>query len=191
MTQIGIKDYWELKNKVNKNAWLILGKGPSLDKYDPAIHKQYNILALNHVGKLVDADICLIHDKEVLDVSIAKRSKYVLMPYHPHVNFRPYPDVYVPFWKNVYYFNLSTWKGEVNSSSPVVRAKYFSAESAFHVLALFGVKVIYSLGLDGGTKYSNYFKDLKPLTNGQKSFDKQFGEINKTIAKFKIEYKAI
>lgn len=185
-----IKDYWSLKNEIDKNLpWLILGKGPSLNQYDPNIHNySYNILALNHVGRYVNADICIYHDNEVEHISIANRCKYILKPYHPHIKFKPYSLANTPLWNNIYYFNLSTWKGKRKSDSPVIKARYNVAESAFHILALFGIKEIRTLGVDGGKEYSKIFSYLKPLTNGQPNFDKQFVEINKICKKFGINY---
>lgn len=190
--QTGTKDWWKLRDSIDKiKPWLILGKGPTLKYFFPSMKDTYNIFSLNHVAKLVDSDICLIHDLDVLDIMVSYRSQYVFVPYHPHINFRPTKEPYAPAFGNVYLFNLSTWKGVPESSSPIVRAKYFSAESAFHILALLGIKEIYSLGVDGGTQYANCFSDMTPLTNGQKSFDKQFAEIAKICKKFKVNYKKL
>ena len=48
------------------------------------------------------------------------RANYVLLPYHPHFRFKPLKDVFAPAFKNVYQFNLSTWKGKEH---PIVTGK--------------------------------------------------------------------
>jgi len=54
---------------------------------------------------------------------------------------------------------------------------FFSGEAAFGVLAAMGVKEVWSLGIDGGKAYGEAFAHLRPLTNGQPSFDQHISAI--------------
>jgi hypothetical protein len=88
------------------------------------------------------------------------------------------------------WYNLSTSNRQVGSS-PLIEAKFFSAESAVNILAECGAKTIRSLGIDGGNMYASSFDDLKTktlLANTQTSFDKQFRQIAKTIRTKNIFY---
>ena len=69
-------------------------------------------------------------------------------------------------------YNLSSSK-EFNKSSKVYATAINSADTLFNMLVSNGVKVMYSLGVDGGTTYSEHFCDLVPLRNMRDSFDEQ------------------
>jgi hypothetical protein len=46
-----------------------------------------------------------------------------------------------------------------------------------------GIKLIHSLGVDGGTGYSAWFDATDKLANGRTTFDDQFPEIQRLLAK--------
>jgi hypothetical protein len=69
-------------------------------------------------------------------------------------------------------------------------ARYFSSEAALGILGRMGVRKIYTLGIDGGTKYSKSFEDLSSstlLTSGQPSFDLQFEQLERIARQFNFE----
>ncbi|NIQ16862.1 MAG: hypothetical protein GTO02_21510 [Candidatus Dadabacteria bacterium] len=175
--------------------WLILGKGPTFDSYKMYSEDTFNVLALNHVGYLIpSSQITLFVDFDVY-LRDQIKSRFVLGPQHPHICFKASIQVLHELVKNppsnLFQYRLSTWKcyrEKLNPHpSPLIKAKYFCAEAAFQILGHFGIKQIFSLGVDGGTKYSKVFKQ-KPLTNGQSNFDKQFEEIENTCKRFNIEW---
>jgi len=172
---------------------LIIGKGPSFDKHIDILLDKYIVIALNHVGSKINSDITSIIDIEVMiDVGdmIEKKSKYLLTPYVPHKNFNAseknilqYAEE-IPSLKKMYnegriiWYNLNTTKTEKNGSA-VYLGGVNSGDTLFALLACNNIKCVYSLGIDGGDKYSNNFSDLRPLTNGRSSFDDQSELIRK------------
>jgi hypothetical protein len=126
------------------------------------------------------------------------------MPWVPHTNGWA-GELELPEWTNRYpvlrqleeenrllWYDLSTVTTDrKHGSYPVVRASYFSAEAAIHLLAMCGIKKIRSLGVDGGTAYSGDFEDLNETTRligGQSSYDLQFAGFERTVSEFGIDY---
>jgi hypothetical protein len=88
------------------------------------------------------------------------------------------------------WYNLGT-AAQRNGESPVIPVRFFSAEAALNLLAEVGVLCVRSLGIDGGASYSQDFADLRDktlLANTHTSFDRQFGEIARTILRTGIDY---
>lgn len=200
-----MKNFLELKKKIPNKPWLIVGKGPSFIKiYDDIIPAKYNIFGLNHVAKLIPTFLTSVIDIEVLDNDIISKSQNIIMPWHPHTCFSPssrclhalakYDNALLRFLDEegkLYWYNLSTWKAEPNAPVfPIIMTKFFSAEAAFQILGNLGVKEVFSVGLDGGKLYAQDFYDLKlkPLTNTQPDFDRQFTQIDKTLKKFGLNH---
>ena len=183
--------------------WIILGKGPSFNRILDINTNQYYTFCLNHTMSIVDGDIGHIIDLEVLDEIEDVGCFSLIVPYHPHINSKPTKrnlrdwikekpilQYYEKFGK-LFTYNLSTWKLAHLKDYPIVLTRYFSAETAFRILIAGGAKVIYSLGIDGGTEYSSQFKNLKPLRNGRRSFDDQFKEINSIVRESGVTYHAL
>lgn len=198
-------DWFENRYPNKDNAWLILGKGPSFSKLSEYNSEKYHKLSLNHAVREIKVEIAHIIDLDVLehlgDV-LLKNAEMLVMPWHPHVHNKPSRSNLEQLVANnkilqqladegrLLWYNLSTSKTH-NSIAPVVNVKYFSAEAAVNLLAMAGVRHIRSLGIDGGSSYSNNFRDLKEktlLSNGRTSFNEQFKEIAKTIFKMNIDY---
>jgi hypothetical protein len=69
-----------------------------------------------------------------------------------------------------------------NPDYPVIRVRYFSAVAAINLLVAAGhTEEIYTLGVDGGTRYNPVFDTKDRLSNGRSSFDIQFDEFEKTV----------
>jgi len=185
--------------------WLILGKGPSFAKRKEQDLSSYHTMSLNHVVREQAVTVAHMIDYDVVDAcgeTILTNANYLVLPWMPHVNNRP-------GWRNLeelaqinpflcqmeregrlLWYNHSRARRR-HGDSPVVRVKFFSAVGALNLLAQAGARTIRSLGIDGGTAYSQDFSDLKDktlLANGRQSFDRQFEEIARTIAVTGIDY---
>lgn len=201
-----MKDIIELSGlfDVNEKPWLMIGKGPSFKKISNVEPDEYFVCTLNHTIREVKADIAHIIDIEVItdcDEEIYKNARYLVVPYHPHVKCsrsnKTINDFVneIPILKKIeeegrlVWYNLSSSKQ--HGDSPIIEAKFFSAEAALNILAACGVQTVRSLGIDGGSQYSQAFNDLNDktlLANGHESFDRQFEGIAKTILETGIFY---
>lgn len=196
---------WSRRLDLNSKPWLMLGKGPTFDKVHQVDFDQYFVCTLNHVIREVPADLAHIIDLDVVQDcadAIYRNAKTLVMPFYPHVNYGPSAKSIkayigeIPVLRKLasegrlVWYNLATSKKK-EGDSPTVAVKFFSAEAALNLLATVGVKVVRSLGIDGGTNYSNNFTDLSETTrlaNGHESFDKQFTGIARTIRTTGIFY---
>lgn len=183
--------------------WLIVGKGPSYSRIKYVKLAEVYIFGLNHVANVLDCDFAHAIDIDAVGEGFL-RAKYTIMPWHPHIGNLPSKETLLELVetneileqinkeKRLFTYNCSTYKkSRVIPDSPKVKTRFFSAEAAFRLLAMAGVKFIFSAGIDGGSEYADEFKHLKPLTNGRKRFDKQFAEIENTIAQFGIQHKVL
>jgi hypothetical protein len=192
------------ENKQNR-PWLILGKGPSFSKrFDYDLNK-FSTLSLNHAVRETKVDVAHIIDLDVIDSckeAIRENAKVLVMPWVPHVNNSPGQlnlgqlvdqNSFLKELQNekrLLWYNLSSAQ-QPNGHTPVVRCTWFSSEAALNLLAMNGVKVVRSLGVDGGAAYSRDFDDLKDktlLSNGHKTFDLQFREIATIIRRTGVDY---
>ena len=196
---------WARSFRINEKPWLILGKGPSYKHVRTVNLSDFYICSLNHVVREQRVDLAHIIDIDVVAdcaQAIDRNAAYLALPFYPHVNHRPTAKSIIDFVNEIpflaklkkegrlVWYNLSTSNRQVGSS-PMIVAKFFSAESAINILAECGAKTIRSLGVDGGNSYASRFDDLKAktlLANTQTSFDGQFRQIARTIRTKKIFY---
>lgn len=179
--------------------WLIVGKGPSADRVDKVNLTKYNVITLNHACTLVRPLIAHFVDIEALKVCleglmIDSRMRpdlplYVCAPWYPHFNFRAsmstlatWLESYTPLpeTKTLSYNSTTAGRMLKNANLSTIRLRYFSAVAAFNILARVGERVIYTIGVDGGSGYSKHFDVVDRLANGRKSFDVQTAEIMRT-----------
>ena len=181
-----------------EEPWLILGKGPSFalrERYDLS---GYHLLSLNHVVR--EQAVLLAHaiDLNVVEACgevLESNAGFLVMPWYPHVENRPGSRSLdelrstLPMLRRLadagrlLWYDLRTSPAR-HGPGPVVQATYFSAEAALSLLALAGARRVRTLGVDGGTEYSNQFEDLSTktlLANGRTSFDVQFEGFARTI----------
>lgn len=164
--------------------WLVLGKGPSINRYASIDATRYNVMALNHTVTLGPCDIAHAIDLEVVHEcgeDIKRNARFLFMPERPHIGMTQGPPIEEIMATNRVLAamenegRLVTYKKFVGSAriSPpnVVPVMYFSGEAAFGILGALGVKDVFTLGIDGGASYGETFSHLKPLENGRKSFD--------------------
>lgn len=183
-----------------KTPWLILGKGPSFRKFRADHAEAYKIVALNHVVREVKCDAALMMDVDVLEAcaqKVVENAKVLIMPWRPHIDFRPSDKTLLDLVEEhpvlrtlaeqdrLVVFNAQTGSGfESLPGEPVTPIKFFSAEAALNILVANGARNIRTLGIDGGSTYSQNFSDLNKVTllaNGRESFDRQFQMFSKTI----------
>jgi hypothetical protein len=196
---------WFQTDVDNDRPWLILGKGPSFAKRAQFDLSEYYILSLNHAVRELAVTVAHIIDYDVIDQcgsALLDNAKYLVLPWIPHVDNRPGRRDLEEFAQlnpilgqmdregRLLWYNHSRTRHR-HGHSPVVRVKFFSAVAAVNLLAQAGVRTIRSLGVDGGTTYSDDFADLRKstlLANRRSSFDRQFEEIARTIAATGVDY---
>lgn len=197
---------WFAAEGLAQAPWLILGKGPSFSQFRtrPDV-ANYRLLSLNHVVR--EGPVAIAH---MIDIDVAfdcadaieANAGVLVMPWYPHVknlvgtktlaqwtaetpSLQRLDDAGRLLW-----YDLSTTK-QRHGPGPLVRAAAFSSEAALNLLATAGVKVVRSLGIDGGTSYDGRFADLKDTTrlnNGQPSYNVQFQGFARTIMSTRIDY---
>lgn len=206
-TETSIPDVttWASSFDIHQKQWLILGKGPSYRKVANINLNDFYTCSLNHVVREHPVDLAHIIDIDVVEHckdAIEKNARFLVLPYYPHVKHDPTNKSLDDFVEEIpilqslkrqgrlIWYNLSSAKRQVRTS-PVIVARFFSAEAAVNILATLGVKSIRSLGVDGGSTYASKYGDLQDktlLANGHSSFDRQFEQIAKTIRSKGIFY---
>ena len=195
---------WARAANLPDKPWLILGKGPSFGRHVEFDMAQFNTLGLNHVVREVRVDVAHAIDVDVVAAcaeELRRNCRWLLMPRHPHVEFRPSPRpledffVDVPVLRELDEEQRLVWYNLSNSppvgDAPVIGVRFFSAEAALNIVAALGATRVRSLGLDGGRGYSAAFKDLEGktmLANSQPSFDLQFTEFERIVEAHGIDY---
>jgi hypothetical protein len=201
------------KNKEYKNQkWLIIGKGPSFDLIKNINLSEYKTIGLNHIVKEQKVDLCHLIDFDVFEKcekEIYENAKCLVLPINPHFYNKPRNLTLVDlikqnktlkklnkegrlFWYNHLKKNrLLTIKNIKRVLYKDIDVKYFSAEAALSILAQNNIKDVYSVGIDGGSSYSNNFSTETLLANGRSSFDAQFEEMVKTIKNYHVVYSPI
>jgi hypothetical protein len=184
--------------------WLILGKGPSFARVREFDLAPYNLISLNHVVRELRVSVAHFADLEALEDcadSVVANCDWVLMPYRPHVKFRAAEQTLADLVLSVpvlgklerlnrlVWYNLST--SPPVSDSPIIQAGPFGSEVVVNILAELGVKVVRTLGIDGGRSYSSTFRDLAGrtlLASGATSYDLQFVGIQRTVEKHGLDF---
>jgi hypothetical protein len=195
---------WASAIDLHSKPWLILGKGPTFARHIDFDLAAFHTISLNHAVRALTVDVAHMIDVDVAaDCADALREncRWLLMPRHPHVRFDPTGRRLEDFFDEIpilreldeqgrlVWYNLSSARPVGNS--PVIRARFFSAEAAIGVLAAVGVKEVRSLGVDGGRGYSKAFAELEATTmlaNTRVSFDQQFVEIERIVRENGMEY---
>lgn len=200
-------------NTIGKDIarWLICGKGPSIKYYDD--HKEgYTSIAINQAVETSQFDFWHVIDIDIFenyDLSILNNFNYLVMPWIPHVAKNRY------FYKGINYYapgkkNLDdllssnkiirtlndqgrlyaySFLPDINNKIlPNIDRAVNSSGVIYNLLKNIKAKEIRTIGIDGGTKYANYFKkyENKKLTTSHQNYDDQFQDISKTIFKTDI-----
>jgi hypothetical protein len=189
--------------------WLIFGKGPSFARHVDHDLTGYYKISMNHAVREVAVDVAHFIDLDAAVASadgIRQNAQWLMLPLYPHMNFRPsdrpLPELVddEPILREfrdrgrlIWYYHLPDGSGLEKrypaDAAPIIRVNFFSVEAVVNVLAAAGSKVVRTLGVDGGSLYSNRFHDLKTcLANGQPSFDRQFIGVLRTAEEQKMDF---
>jgi hypothetical protein len=202
-----IGDAVERLGTYRSRPWLVLGKGPSLDLRDCFDLDRFHVLALNHACRVWPATCVHFMDLEAYldcradvlsaDGVVLPHVPDVVLPWVPHRNMGPghftLEELVRDGWGGLDHLAAAGRLWSYNSTRVPrqrhhpglrrVRVRYFSAVAAFNLLALAGCKEVYTLGIDGGTSYAAGMDPRHCLANGRDSFDCQFQEIQRTLAR--------
>lgn len=195
---------WAQTHPMPARPWLVLGKGPTFSHVHEVDLAPYNLLALNHVVREIRVHVAHFADLEAIEdcaEPVLTNADWVLMPYRPHIAFRVTERTLADLVATVpvlgelarrgrlVWYNLCT--GAPEGDSPVIQAVHFGSEAVVSILALLGVKVVRTLGVDGGRSYSATFQDLAErtlLASGAASYDLQFEGIRRTVEQHGMDF---
>lgn len=195
---------WGRSLVADERPWLVLGKGPSFACHEEFDVGRFRLFGLNHVVRELRVDVAHAIDVDVVEACAAQlidHCRWLLMPRFPHVKHRPTRHPLEHFVENIpvlrelegerrlVWYNLD-WAAPA-PGSPVIPVRHFSSEAALSILGLIGAKEVYSLGIDGGRRYSARFSTSTLLANRQPSFDVQFQELERITKEFGMEYRPL
>ncbi len=198
---------WVTTKPFDNRPWLMLGKGPSFGRRHEFDLSGYNLVSLNHAVREVKVEIAHVIDIDVIhdcEEVIAANCDFLVMPRFPHVQSLPGLASLDDYLRGsaalrrldeenrLVWYNISTARAV--GSSPVISARYFGSEAALGVLGEYGVRVVRSLGVDGGTHYATAFSSDATqtlLSNGQASFDMQFVELRRIAHKYGVDFRPL
>lgn len=187
-----------LLKEINKQP-LLIGKGPSFNFIDKILLNKYFTISLNHAVENVNCDAVSIIDIDVVrdcPEAIYNNSKNLIIPWHPHDknnDYKPSNKTIVDYCKEIevlsklsaegriYSYNASSSKVynlSDNKDLPDYGVYINNGDSIFSILALNNFKNVFSIGIDGGAKYSDTFSNYKPGGNGR-SFEESLALIEK------------
>lgn len=206
--QPGMQSFFEWLNgrpELRARPWLMLGKGPSFGRLSDFDVSGFEKLSLNHVVRELPVTVAHIIDVDVVSEcadALRSNAQKIVMPWQPHRNNWVASPTLLD-WINeipvlaelrgqgrLLWYNLSTGKAP-RPGSPIVSARYFSAEAALCLLGEAGVGKVWSLGVDGGSSYSATFNDIAErtkLSNGWQNFDRQFEEFPRIMMRTGVDY---
>jgi hypothetical protein len=190
--------HW-IKSYVSDKPWLVVGKGPSFERIKELNLDDYNVVALNHVMFQIPCLLGHAIDLDVHTEASGFKCKYLVCPWEPHISFKPGGKSLVDImmlgglkFEEVLYYNSSrTNKKTLKTMGPTVRVKLFGSVAVMNLLAMAGIKKIYTIGIDGGSTYSKHFNTEDLLANGRKSFDDQFSEFRFAERQYGVSIKPI
>lgn len=175
--------------------WLVLGKGPSLERLQDFDTTPYLAFGLNHVVRF--HRLCVSHAADIEVVmecadAIESNAECLAMPWIPNQNNRPGTRTLADWARSLPVLARLGQQGRLlwynrigctpRGDSPVVPVRYFSAEAAYALLGRAGVRTVRSLGVDGGSLYATSFGNApRVFGNGRRSFDAQSDQIASSI----------
>ncbi len=191
-----------LRDQPQGLPWLLLGKGPSFGRLSEVDTSAYRLLGLNHVCRETRVDVAHAIDLDVitdLGEALLQQAGVLVMPWHPHVEFKATERTLADF--ALEYPVLETLAAEgrlltytfgTGSSqfpgAPTIPGGFFSGDVVVQLLGLCGIRRIRTLGIDGGHAYAGAFSDVRPLQNGQESFDVQTTQIAHVVKALGLDY---
>lgn len=193
--------------------WLVVGKGPSFSELKgvqwsgPAIFLNHAMVEGPKTGAFDDPNLCFGHavDLEAMLESVDDAMDTCfgfILPWIPNMAMkrgrkslmdivRDYDVLWFLNEQDRLFFYNRTGSCNFHPLGVNVDVSAFSAEGAVGLLCKSEVVAAAHVGLDGGTKYAEEFAHLRPLMNGQSSFDPQFGHIQKAVDKFGMSFREL
>lgn len=201
-----MKNLNNLFKEINKPI-LLIGKGPSFELNTKILINKYFSIALNHAVEYVKCDALSIIDVDVIrDIpdQIYKNAKNLIIPWRPHDKnnaHQPGSKTIADYCEQIevlakmrdegrlYVYNASSaavFGLENNNNFPTYNVYINNGDSIFAMLSNNSIREVYSIGIDGGTTYSDTFSKYTPGSNGR-TFDESLAVIvdveNKTNTK--------
>ncbi len=211
---MGVASVTDFVKALGTDRWLVLGKGPTAAPFlaDPALAAGYRVLTLNHACLKVTPALAHFVDWDAFAACgdhLANAELPTCLPWFPHERNTATnrsllkraklfgengPAGIALAWlsakEKLFAYNSTTAPRQSvpHHALPHVRLRYFSAVAAFNILAVSGVKVIHSAGVDGGTGYAAGFDPQTHLANGRTTFDAQLPELAAAVKRHGIEW---
>lgn len=179
--------HWIKLNPVSK-PWLVVGKGPTFDCINKVNLNDYTVIGLNHVMFQIPCKFGHAIDLDVYDTCDEFKCEHLITPWEPHINFVPGGKSLIDLMlesklghSSVLYYNSSRTKNKsLKTEGPTVKVRHFGSVGVMNLLAMSSCKEIFTIGIDGGNRYSSVFDSANLLANGRKSFHAQFSEFSET-----------
>ena len=198
---------WFDQARFPPRPWLVVGKGPTFDRRSQFDLSEFNVVGLNHVIDQIDVDVAHIVDVNVV-ADCADRlvdgCRWLLMPRYPHVHStsgtRRLEDWFdeLPVLRSLDEQGRLVWYNLVTDppvpGSPVIAGGEFSSQLALAILGRMGVRIVRSLGVDGGRSYAETFESLEDATlleNGAPTFDMQFERLREIADEYGVDYQSL
>ena len=193
---------WLRKRKAKR--FLIIGKGPSFSRYlDLPDEHGFHVVGINNCclhRSVQVTHITDLHNVEQTGQALIDNSDVVVLPWYPHVGNKPGGATLEQLLKEqpllarlckedrLFTYNSSLAFKQRRGPGPVVPVRYFSAVAVVGLLAVSGVRMVRTLGIDGGSEYSPLFDKRNLGLNGRTSFDIQSPEIRKICKRYRVDY---
>jgi hypothetical protein len=153
--------------------FLIVGKGPSSARWDPDMGVKFNAVGINQAALQIDARIAAFIDYEpwVECGSRLSNRTGVIMPWVPHWREQPGFGNLMTYGKfdrhldalarlgMLMSYDLRTTHERNWPTREVVQAYASTTEAVVHILAMHGIRKIFTLGIDGGMGRAPKFAD--------------------------------
>ncbi|MCH7903464.1 MAG: class I SAM-dependent methyltransferase [Armatimonadetes bacterium] len=180
----------------NAKPVLIAGKGPSFAARPNDIADKFHVVCINQTASFQHCLLAVMNDFESwLDTEPKNPDTAVALPAIPH--WYQSPGKYsLEHWVSIeksarslhergllYAFDMRTTRFRKYPDKQPVLAMYSSTESAIEILALIGVKHMFTIGVDGGSTRS---KEFHSTEGGPGSYDMQFRRISELQEQYAI-----
>lgn len=178
--------------------WLVVGKGPSLERIYDIPTQSYRIITLNDACQVVKPYAAHFIDMEALDRcagAVLNKDIQIWTVSWPHESQCPGRSLCECVLRNgtlykkmqqkkLFYYHIST-APVIPPLPDTIKIHHYSAEGVFSILASRGVQEIYSLGVDGGTGIYERFAELpgRPVT-----YEYQMPYIQRICAEFQVKW---
>ena len=188
----------EIIDNFHKKPWLVLGKGPSVDKVESVELRKYNVWSINQTLRLIPrADVWACSDYECFtDIPTGMiYSQFFYMQSTPRWRNKPDSGNIHTFINHNYSLKALEKMDMVFSLDFNGEERLFPEESftmdisgamAFQILGRLGVKEIHSLGLDGGEGRSEQFNESHKIDGN--SYDLHFERVRHWVNFYNINW---